>query len=72
MDEKLTIQQRVARKAEAQKAWKSEAIEKAIDVLLGATHRDKDFQLKNLLLHLKMMPTIQNWDLDMPCDELPF
>lgn len=66
------IQNKVLRKATEQLQWKHEAIEKAIDALTGYTHREKDMALKTLLGHLRNMPTIQNWDVELPSDECPF
>jgi hypothetical protein len=66
------IQTNVLRKAESQEKWRLEVIEKAIDVLCGATHRDRDIACKHLLQSLKNMPTIQHWDIDIPSEGLPF
>jgi len=67
-----SIRARVNKKAQEQSNWKHEAIEKAIDILIGTTHREKDIAIKVLLSHLKKMPSIQEWDLDLPSNELPF
>lgn len=66
------IQNQVLRKVADQLRWKHEAIEKAIDVLTSNTHREKDMALKALLGHLKNMPEIQSWDVDLSSDEVPF
>jgi hypothetical protein len=66
------IIERVKNKRESQKQWKYEAIEIAIDAINGVTHRDKEYCIKALLKHLRYMPEIQDYDLNIESDECPF
>jgi len=73
MNELTPIQKRMIEKTKVQEKWKYEAVDLAVDVLLGVTHREKEERLKILLTHLKNMPLIRNSELDLPSyEDIPF
>lgn len=72
MNEIENIQEKMLATKKYQLNWKYKIINISIDVLTGFTHRDRDFSCKELLKELKNMPEIDECELNLVPDDLPF
>lgn len=66
-----TIQDKLLLKKQLQTEWKYKIIDLTIDILIGTTHRDKDYSCKELLKQIKNMPEIYDYELNID-EDLPF
>jgi len=66
------IKTRLINKKKSQEEWKREAIDIAIEAINGCTHRDKEYHIKKLMMHLKSMPEITERDYGEESEDFPF
>jgi hypothetical protein len=66
------IKERLISIKKNQENWKHEAIDIAIEAINGWTHRDKEYHIKKLMMHLKSMPEITERDYGEESEDFPF